>query len=167
VPEGDNRPRHVCDDCDSVHYQNPRVVVGCLPVWGESVLLCRRAIEPRKGFWTLPAGFMENGESTEAGAARETLEEACAEVTGLELATVLSLPRIDQVHLFYRAELVDGRYEAGDETLEAALFLEAEIPWSELAFATVRDTLRQYFGERARGCFSTRAITLLPGADRV
>jgi ADP-ribose pyrophosphatase YjhB (NUDIX family) len=167
VPKGDNRPRHVCNACERIHYQNPQVVVGCLPIWGQQILLCRRAIHPRRGFWTLPAGFMENGESTEDGAARETLEEACAEVRGLQLASVFSLPHIDQVHLFYRAELVEGRYAVGAETLEVGLFDEGEIPWSELAFATVRNALEQYFSERAEGLYATRAMTLRSDGDRV
>ena len=107
VPEGDNRLRHVCDHCQTIHYQNPRIVAGCLPVWGRRVLLCRRAIHPRYGFWTLPAGFMENGETVEQAARRETYEEACARVGELQLYTLFDLPHINQVYMLFRGELAD------------------------------------------------------------
>ena len=106
IPEGDSRPRYVCEHCDTIHYQNPNIVAGVVPVWGEKVLLCRRAIEPRLGYWTLPAGFMENGESVEQAARRETLEEACAQVEDLQLYSMIDVPHINQVHIFYRANLV-------------------------------------------------------------
>ncbi|MDA1075249.1 MAG: NUDIX hydrolase, partial [Proteobacteria bacterium] len=140
VPMGDSRERFVCDACDAIHYQNPRVVAGCLPVWNDQVLLCRRAIDPRKGFWTLPAGFLENGEACEVGAARETFEEANAQVDVGELYTLFSLPHISQIYLFYRARLIDGIFSAGYESLEVALFDEAKVPWNELAFPVIKIT---------------------------
>lgn len=153
IPADDNRERAVCSVCALVHYENPLNVVGTLPVWGERVLLCRRAIEPRYGLWTLPAGFMELGETTEQGALRETDEEAGARVRLLGLFSVLNVLRVGQLHLFYRAELLDTDFAPGSESLEVALFAEHEIPWDELAFRTVRDTLRHYFADRARGSY--------------
>lgn len=151
IPPGDNRERFVCDQCGTIHYQNPRNVVGTVPVWGEQVLLCRRAIEPRYGYWTLPAGFMEMGETTAEAAARETLEEAGARVEVQTLFTLLNVPQVHQVHLFYLARLVDPGFEAGDESLEVRLFDEADIPWDEIAFPTVSQTLRFFFADRATG----------------
>ncbi|MCJ8169776.1 NUDIX hydrolase [Atopomonas sediminilitoris] len=161
IPEGDNRPRFVCLECQTIHYQNPRIIAGCLPVYGEQVLLCRRAIEPRRGFWTLPAGFMENGETLAEAAARETREEACAEVASLELYTLFDLPYIHQVYMFFRAELVNGRFASGEESLEVRLFHEHEIPWSELAFPTIGRTLECYFADRQHAHYPIRneAIT--------
>ncbi|AHL74533.1 ADP-ribose pyrophosphatase [Stutzerimonas stutzeri] len=156
VPDGDNRIRFVCAACDTVHYQNPRIVAGCLPVWGERVLLCRRAIEPRRGYWTLPAGFMENGETVQQAAERETLEEACAQVTDLRLYTLFDLPHINQVYMFFRAELVDERFCAGDESLEVRLFRQDDIPWSELAFPTIGRTLEYFFADRVQQTFPVR-----------
>ena len=143
-------PRHVCDTCDTIHYQNPKIVAGCIPVWQDKILLCRRAIEPRYGLWTLPAGFMENGETTLAGAAREALEEAHARMDALKLFTFFSLPHISQVYVFYRGQLIDGFAEAGVESLEVELFDEANIPWHELAFPVVRETLKLFFKDRQR-----------------
>ncbi len=151
IPPGDNRERFVCDQCGTIHYQNPRNVVGTVPVWGEQVLLCRRAIEPRYGYWTLPAGFMEMGETTAEAAARETLEEAGARVEVQTLFTLLNVPQVHQVHLFYLARLVDPGFEAGEESLEVRLFDEADIPWDEIAFPTVSQTLRFFFADRATG----------------
>jgi ADP-ribose pyrophosphatase YjhB (NUDIX family) len=153
VPDGDDRDRFVCVSCEVVHYVNPRIIVGCLATHGERVLLCRRAIEPRYGLWTLPAGFMENGETTSAGAARETWEEARGRVSDLELYRVFDVPYISQVYLFYRCTLDEGRHAAGPESLETALFEEAEVPWDEIAFPVVRNTLRDYFEDRRRGRF--------------
>lgn len=153
VPADDNRPRAICGACDTIHYENPLNVVGTLPVWGDQVLLCRRAIEPRHGLWTLPAGFMELGESTADGALRETVEEAGAQVELEGLFTVLNVVRVGQVHFFYRARMTDTRLDPGPETLEARLFREDEIPWDELAFRTVRETLRLYFEDRRQGQF--------------
>jgi ADP-ribose pyrophosphatase YjhB (NUDIX family) len=145
IPVGDSRPRHVCESCDTIHYQNPKIVAGCIPVWEDRLLLCRRAIEPRYGLWTLPAGFMENGESTEQAAARETMEEACAEVDDLSLYGVFSIPQINQVYMMFRARLANGSFQAGEESLDVKLFDEHEIPWDNLAFPVVRLTLERYF----------------------
>jgi len=153
VPAGDNAERAVCTACATVHYENPLNVVGALPVWGDQVLLCRRAIEPRRGLWTLPAGFLELGETLEQGAVRETLEEAGARVRLQGLYSVLSVVRVGQVHLFYRAELADTDFAPGEESLEVALFREAEVPWDELAFRTVSQTLRWFYEDRARAQF--------------
>lgn len=151
VPADDNRPRAVCPACATVHYQNPLNVVGTLPVWQDQVLLCRRAIEPRRGFWTLPAGFMELGETTAAGALRETDEEAGAQVELLGLFSLLNVVRAGQVHLFYRARLLSADLAPGPETLEARLFREDEVPWEQIAFRTVRETLLRYFEDRRAG----------------
>jgi ADP-ribose pyrophosphatase YjhB (NUDIX family) len=148
VPPGDNAERAVCTVCATVHYENPLNVVGAIPAWGDQVLLCRRAIEPRRGFWTLPAGFLELGETLEQGAIRETLEEAGARVRLQGLYSLLSVVRVGQVHLFYRAELADVDFAPGEESLEVELFREDEIPWEELAFRTVSQTLRWYFEDR-------------------
>lgn len=151
VPEGDNRLRSVCSACDTIHYVNPKMVLGTLPFWGDQVLLCRRAIEPRLGLWTLPAGFMELGESTADGALRETTEEAGAEVTLGPLFSVFDIPHVDQVHLFYLAELRHLRFNPGPESLEVRLFSEADMPWQQIAFRTITATLRFYFDDRRRG----------------
>lgn len=153
VPADDNRERAVCTACGEIHYENPLNVVGTVPVFGERVLLCRRAIEPRHGFWTLPAGFMELGETVADGARRETDEEAGAQVELEGLFTVLNVVRVGQVHLFYRARMLSEHLAPGPETLEARLFREDEVPWDELAFRTVRRTLELYFDDRRRGAF--------------
>jgi ADP-ribose pyrophosphatase YjhB (NUDIX family) len=153
VPPGDNLPRWVCDACGEIHYQNPRLVVGSIPEFDGKLLLCRRAIEPRHGLWTLPAGFMELGETTAEGALRETDEEAGAHVELEGLFAVLNVVRVGQVHLFYRARMTDTHLNPGSETLEARLFREDEIPWDELAFRTVRETLTRYFADRKAGQF--------------
>ncbi len=163
VPAGDNRHRFVCERCDQVFYENPKLVVGCVPQWQDHVLLCRRAIEPRRGAWTLPAGFMELGESTREGAQRETLEEANARVEVGELYTMVNLPHIDQVHLFFLADLQDLDFSPGVESLETALFTEAEVPWDELAFRSIRYTLEWFFADRRTGRFITRTEDLGPG----
>lgn len=149
IPEGDDRQRHICSSCGTIHYINPRIVAGTIPVWEDRVLLCRRAIEPRYGFWTLPAGFMENTETTTEAALRETMEEACAHVELEGLYTVLNVPHIDQVHMYFRARMINEEFGAGEESLETALFRESEIPWKELAFPTVSETLTRYFQDRA------------------
>ena len=151
TPADDNRERATCTVCATVHYENPLNVVGTLPVWNDKVLLCRRNIEPRHGFWTLPAGFMELGETTEQGAIRETEEEAGARVELQGLYTLLNVARVGQLHLFYRARLLDTDFAPGPETIEAQLFSEAEVPWDELAFRTVRETLKHYFEDRRQG----------------
>lgn len=162
VPAGDNRPRWVCDACGTIHYQNPKLVVGCIPEWEDRILLCRRAIEPRHGFWTVPAGFMENGETTVAGAARETLEEANARVDNLTLYAVYNIPHIDQVYMLFRAQLLDLDFHPGDETLETRLVREDEVPWDQLAFVTVRNTLRHYYADRKRGEYRVHMGTIEP-----
>ncbi|HEB59366.1 MAG TPA: NUDIX domain-containing protein [Gammaproteobacteria bacterium] len=153
VPEGDNLPRHVCPACETIHYHNPKIVTGCLPVWEDRVLLCRRAIEPQYGLWTLPAGFMENGETVEQAALRESWEEARANVHIDGLYTLYSLPHINQVYMLFRAQLQDQNFAAGPESLEVALFTETEIPWQQLAFRTIVETLRHYFADRRSGNF--------------
>ena len=168
IPEGDNRLRHVCDGCGSIHYQNPKIVTGCIPEWEEKVLLCRRAIEPRHGYWTLPAGFMENGESTQAGAARETLEEANARVEVGELYTLFNLPAINQIYTLFRADLLDLAFSPGSESLEVKLFHTNEIPWDRLAFHVVHETLQYYLQDQRAGEFRMRTGTVerLPGSGR-
>lgn len=162
VPPGDTLPRWVCDACGEIHYQNPKLVVGSLPHWEDKVLLCRRAIEPRYGYWTLPAGFMENDETAGEGALRETLEEAGAHVELLEPYTLLSVPAVNQVHLFYRARLLDLEFKPGEESLEVALFDEAKLPWKEIAFRTVGITLRHWFADRRSGRFVLHAEDVRP-----
>lgn len=151
VPEGDTLARYVCAGCGSIHYQNPKVVVGCLPVWGDQVLLCKRAIEPRLGLWTLPAGFLENGESVIDGALRETWEEAGARVAVQDLHTMISLPPIHQVYMMFSARLLDLDFRPGPESLDVRLFDEADVPWDALAFRTIVRTLRNFFLDRKRG----------------
>ena len=153
VPDGDTFSRYVCAACDTIHYQNPKIVVGCLPAWEDQVLLCKRAIEPRFGLWTLPAGFLENGETIIAGALRETLEEARARVEIGELYTMISLPQINQVYVMFRARLVDLDFGPGHESLEVRLFHEDDVPWGEIAFRTIGRTLRNYFLDRKLGAF--------------
>lgn len=151
IPEGDSLPRYVCTNCNIIHYQNPKMVVGCIPEWEDKILLCRRAIEPRLGWWTLPAGFMENNETLEQAAARETLEEANARVEIGNLYAIYSLPHISQVYLLFRARLLDLDFKPGIESLEVKLLSENEIPWEEMAFRVIHDPLMQYFKERKLG----------------
>ena len=162
VPEGDTLPRHVCTSCGTIHYENPKMVVGCIPEWENRILLCRRAIEPRRGLWTVPAGFMENAETTAEGAQRETLEEANARVEILGLYALFNIPHINQVYMLFRARLLDLDFSAGAESLETRLFEENEIPWEEIAFITVRRTLRHYFDDRRRGEFQFHIGTIEP-----
>lgn len=148
TPTGDNLPRYVCVQCNAIHYQNPKVVAGCIVEWHKKILLCRRAIEPQHGRWTLPAGFMENGESTIEAALRETREEACAQAENLRLYCMYSLPHIDQIYILFRGDSVDGNAAAGAESLEVA-FVDAEhIPWDELAFPVIEETLRRFLDDR-------------------
>jgi ADP-ribose pyrophosphatase YjhB (NUDIX family) len=153
VPADDNRERATCTVCGTIHYENPLNVVGTVPAWDDQVLLCRRNIEPRFGFWTLPAGFMELGETTAEGALRETIEEAGAQVEMQDLFTVLNVARVGQVHFFYRARLLDTAFAPGPETIEARLFHEHEVPWEEIAFRTVKETLHRWFDDRRKGQF--------------
>ena len=144
IPEGDDRERLVCPDCGFIAYENPKIVVGSVASWQDRVLLCRRAIDPRKGFWTLPAGYLEQNETTEAGALREAWEEARARLTLDGLLAVYNIPRISQVQLIYRARLTDPAVAAGPESAEVGLFDWGEIPWDDLAFPTVRWALTQW-----------------------
>lgn len=160
IPAGDNRPRHVCERCGAIHYQNPKMVVGCIPEWEDKVLLCRRAIEPRYGLWTLPAGFMENGETVAECAVRETLEEAGARVELLGLYSLINLPDINQVYLMYRARLLDLDFQPGEESLEAALFSEAEIPWQDIAFRTIHITLDHFWADRKSGSYDLHVSSI-------
>ena len=160
VPAGDNRLRHVCERCGTIHYQNPKMVVGCIPEWEDRILLCRRAIEPRYGLWTLPAGFMENGETVAECAVRETLEEAGARVELLGLYSLINLPDINQVYLMYRARLLDLDFQPGEESLEAALFSEAEIPWQDIAFRTIHITLDHFWADRKTGSYDLHVSSL-------
>ena len=160
IPADDNRERAICEQCGAVHYENPLNVVGTLPVWGEQVLLCRRNIEPRHGYWTLPAGFHELGETTAEGALRETTEEAGARIELQGLFSVLNVVRVGQVHLFYRARLQDTDFAPGPESIEAQLFHEHEIPWDELAFRTVRVTLERYFEDRRSGLYGLHCVDI-------
>ncbi len=160
VPADDNRERATCTVCHTIHYENPLNVVGTVPVWGDQVLLCRRNIEPRFGRWTLPAGFMEHGETTAQGAARETEEEAGARFEMEGLFSVLSVVRVDQVHIYFRARLLDTAFAPGPETIEARLFREDEIPWDELAFRTVRETLKYFFADRRGGRFGVHCADI-------
>ncbi len=160
IPAGDDRQRYICSACGSIHYQNPKLVVGCVAEFGDRILLCRRAIEPRLGLWTLPAGFMENGETVEEAAVRETAEEAKARVEILSLFSVVSLPHISQVYMLFRGRLLDEDFGAGAETLEVRLFLERDIPWDELAFPSIAHTLDRYFEDRGKGSFQLHNLTL-------
>lgn len=156
--DGDTKERAVCPACHTVHYDNPLNVVGTIPVWGDKVLLCKRNIEPRFGKWTLPAGFMELNETVSQGAARETLEEAGAQFEMGEFFSLVNVPRVGQVHLFYRARLLSAQFEPGYETIEARLFDEADIPWDEIAFRTVAETLKRFFSDRQLGHYGTHVF---------
>jgi ADP-ribose pyrophosphatase YjhB (NUDIX family) len=153
IPPGDNRPRFICGSCNTIYYQNPKIVTGCLAEWENKVLMCRRAIIPRRGLWTLPAGFMENDETVVEAAIRETYEEANASVEIIDLFTIFNLPHVNQVYMIFRARLRDLNYRPGEESLEVDLFDEAQIPWDRLAFATIHHTLRFYFHDRQSGHF--------------
>ena len=166
IPPGDDRLRFVCDDCGTVHYENPRMVVGCIPEWDDKILLCRRAIEPRYGWWTTPAGYLENGETLEEGAMRETLEEAGARVEILSLYTIFNLTRINQVYLLFRARLLDLEYSSGTESLEVKLFEENDIPWNCIAFTAIEKTLRLYYGDRKEGVFPVHLGDVLPSPHK-
>ncbi len=158
--DGDTKQRAVCPACHTVHYENPLNVVGTIPMWGDKVLLCKRNIEPRFGKWTLPAGFMELNETVSEGAARETLEEAGAQFEMGDFFSLVNIPRVGQVHLFYRAQLLSDQFAPGFETMEARLFDEADIPWDEIAFKTVGETLKRYFADRRLGHFSTHVFDI-------
>ena len=158
--DGDTKIRAVCPQCKTIHYVNPLNVVGTIPVWGDKVLLCKRNIEPRFGKWTLPAGFMEMGETTAQGAARETDEEAGAQFEMQGLFSMVNVARVGQVHLFYRAQLTSDQFQPGIETQEAMLFSEADIPWDELAFRTVKETIERFFADRKTGSFGFHVLDI-------
>ncbi|MFZ2267851.1 MAG: NUDIX hydrolase [Azonexus sp.] len=162
VPAGDSLPRHVCATCGHIHYENPRLIVGCIASWEGRLLFCRRAIEPRLGFWTLPAGFMENGETTAAAAVRETAEEAGANVIIDAPFAMVSIAHINQVHLFYRAHLAAPEYAAGEESLEVELFDASQIPWPDIAFRSVTYALQRYLEDRTAGVFGFHETSLTP-----
>ncbi|OQY50435.1 MAG: NUDIX hydrolase [Candidatus Parabeggiatoa sp. nov. 2] len=165
VPEGDNLPRIVCEDCHTIHYQNPKIITGCLPTWEDKILLCKRAIEPRYGLWTLPAGFMENNETVEQAAVRETWEEAKATLSPLSLYVVFSLPHISQVYMMFRAKLREPTFAPGTESLEVRLFSQDEIPWEQLAFFTIRRTLTLFFQDCQTGQFPVHVGDIIPPAS--
>ena len=160
IPEGDTLPRHVCPACGTVHYVNPRIVVGCVPEAGSRILLCRRAIDPRYGYWTVPAGFMENGETLAQGAARETQEEALAQVEVRDLLAIVDVTHARQVHMMFRATLLDGRYGVGHESLEVELFEPRDIPWDLIAFPSVRFALERFLADREAGVERLHVTTL-------
>jgi ADP-ribose pyrophosphatase YjhB (NUDIX family) len=151
IPPGDQRLRFVCIACDTIHYENPRIITGCIPEWQGKILLCKRAIEPRLGYWTFPAGFLENGEAVQDGAAREAVEEALAKVEIGSLASIVNVVRAHQVHLTFRAQLLDTDFGVGEESLEVALYDEADIPWEQIAFLSVDFALRRYLEDRKQG----------------
>ncbi|ORE85284.1 NUDIX hydrolase [Oceanococcus atlanticus] len=151
IPEGDHLPRFICPSCHTIHYQNPRVITGCLPIWQDKVLMCKRAIEPRYGYWTLPAGFLEIGETVAQGAARETMEEARARVEVRQLFSFINVTYIGQIYTLYLAELLDLDFGPGPESLEVELMSEDQIPWDNLAFPTVKLSLQDYFSDRKTG----------------
>lgn len=160
VPLGDHQIRQVCVNCDTIHYVNPKVICGALAIWQDKVLLCRRAIEPRYGLWTLPAGYMELFETMEQGSARETREEAEAEVDIEHLYCMYNIPRIGQIYVLFKAQLIDGKFGAGEESIESRLFAEHEIPWEQLAFPSVERTLRHYFADKKQQNYPLHLETL-------
>lgn len=151
IPSGDSRLRYVCHNCNTIHYSNPNVVAGCLCVWDDKILLCRRAIEPRLGYWNVPSGYLENGETVEEGAAREVWEEAEAKVEILGVHSIYSLPHINQIYIHFLAYLIDGQFGVGEESSETKLFTEQDIPWDELAFSSSGFSLKKYFADRKAG----------------
>ena len=165
IPDGDNRHRYVCGSCQTIHYQNPKIVTGCIPQWQDKILLCKRAIEPRYGLWTLPAGFMENDETNLQGAARETAEEANAQVENMQLFCVFSIAHINQVYTMYRGDLVAGVASPGVESLDVALLDESEIPWQNIAFQVIAETLRLNFKDKKEGRFTTHYGDIIKQKD--
>ncbi len=155
IPQGDNRHRFVCPGCQTIHYENPKIVTGCIAEWQDKILMCKRAIEPRHGLWTLPAGFMENEETNLQGAARETAEEANAKVENMQLFCVFSIAHINQVYTMYRGDLVAGEASPGEESLDVALLTESEIPWREIAFQVIHETLKLYYQDKKQGVVKT------------
>lgn len=166
IPDGDNRHRHVCGSCQTIHYENPKIVTGCIAEWQDKVLMCKRAIEPRYGLWTLPAGFMENSETNMQGAARETSEEANAQVENMQLFSVFSIAHISQVYTMYRGDLVQGKASPGIESLEVALLKESEIPWQDIAFHVIAETLKLYYQDKKQGNFKTHYGDIIKQDDK-
>lgn len=160
VPEDDNRPRHVCDNCNTIHYDNPKIICGCLVTYKDQVLLCKRAIEPRHGKWTLPAGFMENGETASEGALRETWEESGARPRLNGLYSLCSIAHISQVYMIFHATLDEPIFEAGPESLDVQLFSPENIPWDELAFHTVAETLRKWIEDKHQSPLPLRTFDI-------
>ena len=171
IPPGDDRPRYICTSCGTIHYQNPRVVVGCIPEWENKILFCQRAIEPRYGYWTLPAGFLENGETVSEGAKRETYEEAGATVNQLEPYGLYNICYVNQIYLMFRGSLVDLNFKPGSESLAVRLFTPEEIPWDELAFPVIGKTLTRFIQDRTHSVYPfhiediKRREFLIPGID--
>ena len=161
TPAGDDRPRYLCESCGTVHYENPKVVVGCIPEMDGKILLCRRAIEPRAGKWTLPAGYLENGETVAQGARRETFEEAGARIEILAPYALFNICYVNQVYLMFRARMVDANIKAGNESSEVRFFSENDIPWDQIAFTVIEETLRQYFKDRPAGLFPFHIANIL------
>ena len=164
IPDGDNRLRHCCPNCGAIFYENPKIVAGCIAHWQEKILMCKRAIEPRLGTWTLPAGFMENHETIQEAAARETFEEATARASNLELFAIYNLTHISQVYILFRGEIADGKASSGIESLQTEFVDEKDIPWSDLSFPIIKETLELYFSDRKNGKFSlhTGEICMMP-----
>ena len=162
IPEGDDRPRHVCHSCGHVQYENPKLVVGCIPAWEERILICRRDIEPRKGKWTLPAGFMENNETAAAGAVRETWEEARERVRNVAPYRVYDLPFVNQVYFMFRAQMSSPDFQTTPESSEVRLMHEQDVPWDDIAFPVIRETLKSYFKDRKWGHFDFLNLELKP-----
>ncbi len=160
IPEGDNRLRDCCTSCNLIHYSNPKIICGTIPIKDESVLLCKRAIEPRYGKWTLPGGFMENGETISDGAFRETIEETNTEVEMGELYAIFNVPQINQVYMLYLAKVVDDKYSSTSESLEVKFFKEHEIPWNDLAFPFVPKVLKNFFFDQKKGEFPLSTHTI-------
>lgn len=167
IPEGDNRPRHVCGQCETIHYQNPKIIAGTIPVWNEKILLCKRAIEPRHGLWTLPAGFMENNETTIEGALRESMEEANAALSNLSLFCVFSIPHISQVYMMYRGTVDEGLATPGAESLDVDFFTENDIPWNDIAFPVITETLKLYFKDRQNNDFKTHSGKIIRNNNQI
>ena len=167
IPEGDSLPRHVCEHCETIHYINPKIITGTIPEWDNKILLCKRAIEPRYGLWTLPAGFMENNETTVQGALRESMEEANAELSELSLFCLFSIPHISQVYMIYRGTLTNGQAHPGIESLEVGLFNENNIPWNDIAFPVISETLKLYYKDKQHGAFKTHTGDIIRHNDQL
>jgi len=166
IPQGDDRERFICNSCQEIHYQNPKIVTGCIAEWEDKILICKRAIEPKRNKWTLPAGFMENGETNKEGAARESQEEANIIVQDMILYSVYSIPHISQVYTFYRATVKDGMASPGKESLETRFVSQDEVPWDELAFPVIIETLKLYYQDKQSGIFRTHYGDIIKQADQ-